>query len=373
MAKRDYYDVLGVQRDASDADIKKAFRKKAMALHPDQNKDNPDAEAQFKELSEANDILKDAEKRAAYDRFGHAAFEGGGGGAHGADFASAFSNVFDDLFGDFMGGGRGGRQRTARGSDLRYNLQLPLETAFNGTRRTISVSRSDSCEQCSGTGSRGGSEPATCPTCSGLGQVRTQQGFFTMERTCPTCHGQGRVVSNPCRFCSGSGRQKRERQLNVRVPPGVETGTRIRLAGEGEAGVRGGPSGDLYIFIEIERHPIFERDGVNLLCRVPLPMVTAALGGEIEVPTIEGGMTRVRIPAGAQSGKQLRLKNKGMPALRGSGRGDLYLDLTVETPVNLSSRQRELLQSFEQAGDDNSPEVSGFGRTVKQFWEKMKG
>ncbi|MDE2792955.1 MAG: molecular chaperone DnaJ [Paracoccaceae bacterium] len=374
MAKRDYYDVLGVQRGASDADIKKAYRKKAMELHPDRNKDNPDSERLFKEINEANDVLKDPEKKAAYDRFGHAAFEGGGpgAGAGGADFASAFSNVFEDFFGDFMGGNQTRSRRAMRGSDLRYNLRVSLETAFSGTEERLSITGSTACERCSGSGSRGGSEPASCPTCNGRGQVRAQQGFFTVERTCPTCHGQGNVISDPCRFCSGSGRQDRERALSVRVPPGVETGTRIRLAGEGEAGLRGGPPGDLYIFIEVADHALFERDGTNLLCRVPVSMITAALGGEIEIPTIDGGKSLVRIPPGTQAGRQLRLRGKGMPGLRDSRRGDLFLDLAVETPVNLTPRQSELLRQFESAGDDNNPDVTGFGRTIRQFWDRVK-
>ena len=272
--------------------IKKAFRSKAREYHPDRNNDNPDAERLFKEVSEANDILKDPEKKAAYDRFGHAAFEGNSSGPTTTDFASAFTNIFDDFFGDFTGGGQRGR-RAVRGSDLRYDLRIPLETAFSGTEEKLSIRGSATCQQCEGTGSRDGSEPSGCPTCNGRGKVRAQQGFFTVERTCPTCRGQGSVISDPCRFCSGSGRQERERQLSVRVPAGVETGTRIRVAGEGEAGLRGGPPGDLYLFVEVADHPIFERDGMDLLCRVPVSFVQAALGGDIEVPTIDGGKSRV--------------------------------------------------------------------------------
>lgn len=384
MAKRDYYDVLGVARGASAEELKKAYRQKAKELHPDRNSDNPNAEAQFKEVNEAYEVLKDADKKAAYDRFGHAAFEGGmGGGGRGAqgfggqgnaDFASAFSDVFEDLFGDFMGGrgGGGGRSRAQRGSDLRYNLRVSLEEAYQGVQKTINVPSSIACDTCRGTGAEGGAEPVTCPTCSGMGKVRAQQGFFTVERTCPTCNGMGQIVKNPCRSCAGSGRIERERSLSVNIPAGVETGTRIRLAGEGEAGMRGGPSGDLYIFIEVKDHPIFQRDGVHLYCRVPISITTAALGGEVEVPTIDGGRSRVKVPAGAQTGKQMRLRAKGMPALRGGGVGDMVLELAVETPVNLTARQRELLMEFEKLSEENNPEGKTFFSKVKGFWDGMK-
>ncbi|GAA0290831.1 molecular chaperone DnaJ [Rhodovulum strictum] len=375
MAKRDFYEVLGVARGASADEIKKAYRTKAKELHPDRNADNPKAEAQFKEVNEAYETLKDPDKKAAYDRFGHAAFEGGGprGGAGfaGGDFASAFSNVFDDLFGDFMGGG--GRQRATRGSDLRYNLRITLEDAFRGLQKKITVPGSVACDGCNGTGAAGGAEPATCPTCSGMGKVRAQQGFFTVERTCPTCGGMGQIVKNPCKSCGGAGRVERERGLSVNIPAGVETGTRIRLAGEGEAGLRGGPPGDLYIFIEVADHPLFERDGMTLFCRVPVSLATAALGGEIEVPTIDGGRSRVKVPEGSQSGKQMRLRGKGMPALRGGGQGDLLIELAVETPVNLTARQKELLREFEELSEENNPEGSSFFRKVKSFWDGMKG
>jgi molecular chaperone DnaJ len=379
MAKRDFYDVLGVAKGASDEEIKKAFRRKAMDLHPDRNHDKPGFDAQFKDVNEAYDCLKDKQKKAAYDRFGHAAFENGGGAGfrpgQGGDFHSAFSDVFDDLFGDFMGGGGRARNssRAARGSDLRYNLRLSLEEAYRGKQATISVPGSAACEVCSGTGAEGGAEPATCPTCAGMGKVRAQQGFFTVERTCPTCSGRGQIIKNPCTSCAGAGRVRKDRTLNVNIPAGVETGTRIRLAGEGEAGPRGGPAGDLYIFIEVEAHPIFERDSANLYCRIPVSMATAALGGEIDAPTLDGGRTRVKVPSGVQSGKQLRLRGKGMPALRGAGAGDLYIELAVETPVNLTSRQRELLTEFEAAGKNNSPETQDFFGRVKGFWEGMKG
>lgn len=382
MAKRDFYEVLGVSRTASAEEIKKAYRGKAKELHPDRNKDNPDAESQFKEVNEAYDCLKDADKKAAYDRFGHAAFEGGMGGGGGfgggggADFSSAFSDIFEDLFGG-MGGGRGGagggRSRATRGSDLRYNLRVTLEESFKGVQKQITVPGSANCTACNGTGAEGGAEPQTCPTCSGMGKVRAQNGFFTVERTCPTCGGAGQVVKNPCRVCHGAGRTEKERTLSVNIPAGVETGTRIRLAGEGEAGLRGGPSGDLYIFIEVRDHAIFQREGVNLFCSVPISMATAALGGEVEVPTIDGGRSRVKVPAGSQSGRQMRLRGKGMPALRGGGAGDMVIELAVETPVNLTSRQKELLREFEKIEAENNPEGDSFFKKVKSFWDSMTG
>ncbi|SDF15299.1 molecular chaperone DnaJ [Sulfitobacter delicatus] len=384
MAKRDYYEVLGVAKGASADEIKKAYRRKVKDLHPDRNKDNPKAEAQFKEVGEAYDVLKDGDKKAAYDRYGHAAFEGGmgggrpGGGMGGGqgDFSSAFSDVFDDLFGDFMGqrgGGGGGGRRAARGADLRYNLRISLEDAFSGMQKSITVPASVQCGSCDGSGAEGGAEPTTCPTCSGMGKVRAQQGFFTVERTCPTCSGMGQIVKNPCKTCRGAGRVEKERTLSVNIPAGVETGTRIRLAGEGEAGMRGGPSGDLYIFIEVTDHELFERDGPNLFCRVPVSMSTAALGGNIEVPTIDGGRGRVQIPAGSQSGRQMRLRGKGMPPLRGGGVGDMIIELAVETPVNLTNRQKELLREFEGEAQNNNPESSNFFSSVKSFWDSMKG
>ncbi len=383
MSKRDFYEVLGLSKGASDDEIKKAYRRKAKEHHPDRNPDDASAEGRFKEVNEAYDHLKDPQKKAAYDQFGHAAFENGGGGGFRpgggpgqGDFGSAFSDVFEDLFGDFMGGQRGGPRRrggAARGSDLRYNLRVTLEEAFKGKTETIQVPGSVQCEACSGTGAEGGAQPAACPTCSGLGKVRAQQGFFTIERTCPTCAGRGSVVKNPCKVCNGATRVQKDRRLNVNIPAGVETGTRIRLAGEGEAGVMGGPSGDLYIFIEVAPHPIFEREGPDLHCRIPVPMTTAALGGEIEAPLIDGGRSRVKVPSGVQSGKQLRLREKGMPTLRGGRRGDLYLELAVETPVNLTAKQKELLKEFEDAGKDNSPGTSDFFSKVKSFWDGMTG
>ena len=383
MEKQDFYATLGVEKGADADALKKAYRKKAKELHPDRNTEDPDAAEKFKAVNEAYDVLKDPQKRAAYDQFGHAAFEngmGGGGPRPGGpggnpDFASAFSDVFDDLFGDFMGGrqARGGGGRGARGSDLRYNMRITLEEAFNGKTARIQVPSSSKCEVCNGTGAEGGAEPTVCPTCQGRGKVRAQQGFFTVERTCPTCHGRGRMIKNPCGACAGAGRVQKERTLSVNIPPGVDTGTRIRLAGEGEAGFQGGAAGDLYIFIEVQEHPIFEREGPDLHCRIPVPMTTAALGGEIEAPLLDGGRSRVKVPSGVQSGKQLRLRDKGMPGLQGGRKGDLYLELAVETPVNLSARQKELLKEFEEAGRDNSPHHKDFFSKVKSFWDDIAG
>lgn len=380
MSKRDYYEILGIKKGADAAEIKKAYRQKAKELHPDRNSDNPKAEEQFKEANEAHEILKDAEKKAAYDRFGHAAFEGGmgGGGAqqrgggHG-DFSSAFSDVFDDLFGNFGGGGGGGRNRPQRGNDLRYNLRINLEDAFAGLQKTVNVPAAVACGSCSGTGAADGSQPINCPTCAGMGKVRAQQGFFTVERTCPTCNGMGQTIKDPCTKCHGQGRVEKEKSLSVNIPAGVETGTRIRLAGEGEAGMRGGPTGDLYIFIEVADHKLFERDNMNLYCQVPVSISAAALGGEIEVPTIDGGRSRVKIPEGSQSGRQMRLRHKGMPALRGGGSGDMFIELAVETPVNLTARQKEILKEFDAIQAENNPNGSNFFKSVKSFWDAMKG
>ena len=380
MAKRDYYETLGVKKGASADELKKAYRSKAKELHPDRNADNPNAEAQFKEVNEAYDVLKDAEKKAAYDRYGHAAFEGGMGGGGGGrgyggqgDFASAFSDVFDDLFGDMMGGRGGGRNRASRGNDLRYNMNVTLEEAFSGYQKTITVPAATACDSCNGTGGEAGSEPVTCPTCSGMGKVRAQQGFFTVERSCPTCNGLGQTIKNPCKSCHGAGRVEKEKVLSVNIPAGVETGTRIRLAGEGEAGMRGGPTGDLYLFINVTDHDLFQRDGTTLFCRVPVSMVDAALGGDVEVPTIDGGRSRVRIPEGSQSGRQMRLRGKGMPALRGGGVGDMLIELAVETPVKLTSKQKELLKEFQDLSAENNPQSSRFFSAVKGFWDSMKG
>ena len=379
MAKRCYYDIVGAEKSATVAELKVAYRRKVKQLHPDQNQDNPEAENQFKEVNEAYDILKDPEKKAAYDRFGHAAFEGGTGasagqGGHSGFGGGGFSDIFEDLFGNFAGGGRrGGGQRAARGQDLRYNLNITLEEAFGGKQTEITVPGSVACDACSGTGAEGGAEPENCPTCAGMGKVRAQQGFFTVERTCPSCHGRGQIIKNPCGSCAGAGRVQKDRSLSVNIPAGVETGTRIRLTGEGEAGARGGPPGDLYIFIEVQEHSIFERDGVNLFCSIPISITTAALGGELEAPTLDGGRTKVRVPSGVQSGKQLRLRSKGMPALRGGGFGDLYIELGVETPTNLTSRQKELLREFESESKDNNPASHDFFSRVKSFWEGMTG
>ncbi len=382
MSKRDFYEVLEVSRGASAEEIKRAYRKKAKQLHPDHNPDCTRSEAEFKAVNEAYECLKDPQRKAAYDRFGHAAFENGGFGGRGGhghgDFGAAFADVFEDLFGDMMGrrGGGNPRSRASRGQDLRYDLSVSLEEAFAGLRKTIDLPGSAACEACNGTGAEGATEPVTCPTCAGMGKVRAQQGFFAVERTCPTCGGQGQIIKNPCKSCGGSGRVEKERTLSINIPAGVETGTRIRLAGEGEAGLRGGPPGDLYIFVEVREHPIFIRDGRMLACRVPVAMSTAALGGEIEVPTIDGGRSRVKVPPGSQSGRQMRLRGKGMPPLRhGAGMnaepGDMLIELTVETPVNLTARQKELLREFDQIAADNSPNSQSFFRKVREFWEGM--
>jgi molecular chaperone DnaJ len=377
MSKSDYYEILGCSKTASESELKKAFRSKAKELHPDRNSGNSAATEKFKKVNQAYDILKDPEKRAAYDRYGHAAFDGsmGGGfssgGASNGDFASAFSDVFEDLFGDFMGGGNSrsnSSQRANRGADLRYNMQISLKNAFSGKKTKIDVPTSVSCDTCNGTGAQSGAAPTSCPTCSGIGKVRAQQGFFTVERTCPTCSGKGQIIKNPCRLCSGQGRVDKSKKLSVNIPPGVETGTRIRLAGEGEAGIRGGQPGDLYIFIEVEKHSIFEREGNDLFCRIPITMTTAALGGDLEAPTLDGGKTRVKIPQGSQNNKQLRLKGKGMPSIRGSSKGDLYIEISVETPVNLNAEQIQLLKQFENSCRDNNPANKDFFSKVKNFW-----
>lgn len=376
MAKRDYYDILGVARDRSPDDIKKAYRKLAMQYHPDRNPDDQKAEQKFKELSEAYHVLSDKEKRATYDQFGHAAFEGGPGGGPGGgdfDFRSSFADVFDDLFGEFMGGRRGAGRGPARGADLRYNMEILLEDAFNGKQAKIRVPTSVACETCHGSGAKSGAKPAHCGTCGGAGKVRAQQGFFTIERTCPHCQGSGQVITDPCPACRGAGRVHKEKTLSVNIPPGVEDGTRIRLAGEGEAGARGAPPGDLYIFLSVKSHRLFQRDGLHVYCRVPIPMVSAVLGGAIEVPTVGGGRARVTVPSGTQAGHQFRLRGKGMPALRGTGKGDMYIQVAVETPVNLNKRQKEILAEFEKAGTrPTSPQSEGFFSKVKDLWEDLK-
>jgi molecular chaperone DnaJ len=375
MAKRDYYDVLGVARAASDQEIKAAFRRLAKECHPDRCNGDTTSERRFKEVNEAYEALKDPQKRAAYDRFGHAAFENGMGGGHphgfGADFSASMSAMFDDLFGEFMGQRRP-RQRSARerGADLRYNMEITLSEAYEGKTAQIRVPTSVTCEACTGSGAKSGTAPSTCRTCGGVGKVRASQGFFTIERTCPSCQGRGEVIEMPCPACNGSGRVTRERTLSVTIPEGVEDGTRIRLAGEGEAGLRGGPSGDLYIFLSIKPHEFFQRDGADLFCRVPIAMTVAALGGQVEVPTIDGGKSKVKIPEGTESGKQFRIKSKGMPVLRSKQQGDLYIQVEVETPKSLTRKQRELLKEFENASNEStSPASTGFFARVKEFFE----
>lgn len=377
MAKQDYYELLGVDRDAGADEIKKSFRKLAMQYHPDRNPGDKAAEHKFKEINEAYDVLRDEEKRAAYDRFGHAAFEQGGGrqsaGGFGFDFATGFADIFDEMFGEAVGGGRR-RGPNARGSDLRFNLSITLEEAFHGKQAKVRVPSSVGCDACNGSGAAGGAAPVACSTCRGQGRVRATQGMFTIERTCPTCHGAGRVIEKPCAPCNGSGRVRKEKTLSVAIPQGVEDGTRIRLGGEGEAGMRGGPPGDLYIFLSIKPHRFFVRDGADIHCRVPLRMSTAALGGAIEVPTIDGARARVQVPAGTQGGHQFRLRGKGMHPLRSTSRGDMFVEAVVETPVNLSKRQRELLEEFEKSDSsrDTSPESEGFFAKMKELWDDLR-
>ena len=378
MAKQDYYELLGVSRQADAGELKKAYRKLAMQYHPDRNPGDKEAEQKFKEVSEAYEVLSDADKRAAYDRFGHAAFEQGGGPgagrAGGFDFGAGFADIFEEMFGDFVGGGGGRRGGAARGSDLRYNMEISLEEAFEGKQATIRVPTSVGCEECDGTGAEKGSSPVNCRTCHGRGKIRAQQGFFTIERTCPSCHGAGQVIDKPCKDCSGAGRVEREKTLSVNIPAGVEDGTRIRLAGEGEAGMRGAAPGDLYIFLSLAPHRFFKRDGANIRCRVPISMVTAALGGQLEVPTLDGKLARVTIPEGTESGDQFRLRGRGMTVLRSSARGDLYVETQVETPKSLTKEQKELLKQFEAAGSKakTSPESEGFFAKVKELWEDLK-
>ncbi|HEY2756429.1 MAG TPA: molecular chaperone DnaJ [Pseudolabrys sp.] len=375
MSKRDYYEVLGVSRTCTEVELKAAFRKLAMQHHPDRNPGDSECEHKFKELNEAYDVLKDGDKRAAYDRFGHAAFEQGGmGGAHGfgADFGSTFADIFEGIFG-MSGAARGARgQGRERGSDLRYNMEITLEEAFEGKTAQIRIPTSVTCEACSGSGAKAGTKPKACSTCGGAGKIRHAQGFFTLERTCPVCQGRGQVIDDPCKDCSGAGRVMRERMLSVNIPAGVEDGTRIRLSGEGEAGVRGGPPGDLYIFLSLAQHEFFQRDGADLYCRVPISMVTAALGGEFEVPAIDGSKARVKVPGGTQTGRRFRLTSKGMPVLRSKQTGDMYVQVSVETPQNLSKRQRELLAEFDKlSSDENQPESTGFFSRVKEFLDGL--
>jgi molecular chaperone DnaJ len=368
MTKRCYYEVLEVERSAKDGELKTAFRKLAMKWHPDRNPGDKDCEHRFKEINEAYEILKDADKRAAYDRFGHAAFEqGAGGGGFSADFGSAFSDLFEGIFGMAGGGGRR-RDGRERGADLRYNMEISLEEAYSGKTAELRLPTSVSCESCSGTGAKAGSRPKACPHCGGAGRIRHAQGFFTLERTCTGCQGRGQVIDDPCLSCTGTGRVTRERTLSVNIPAGVEDGTRIRLAGEGEAGLRGGPAGDLYIFLSLGAHTFFQRDGADLHCRVPISMVQAALGGDFEAPTIDGGKTRVKVPEGTQSGRRFRLQGKGMPVLRSRQVGDMYVQIVVETPQKLTKKQRDLLAEFERLSSrDTHPESTGFFGKVKDL------
>ncbi len=386
MAQRDYYEILGIARSADEKEIKSAFRKLAMQYHPDKNPGNKEAEQKFKEINEAYDVLKDSQKRSAYDRFGHAAFTQGGGGNAGGGYdfnagGASFSDIFDDLFGDFMGGGggrragaggNGGGSAASRGADLRYNLDISLEDAFKGKNAQITITTAVACDSCDGSGAAKGTSPTTCTTCQGRGRVRTQQGFFTVERTCPTCHGQGQMIKDPCKSCGGSGRKRKDKTLAVNIPAGVEDGTRIRLSGEGEIGSRGGQAGDLYIFLSLRPHPFFKRDGADLHCKVPIRMTTAALGGSIEVPTIEGTRAKLTIPAGTQSGAQFRLRGKGMSVMRSAVRGDMYIHAQIETPRNLSKKQKDILKEFDKDSDKNSPESESFFSKVKEFWDDLK-
>jgi molecular chaperone DnaJ len=378
MAKRDYYEVLGVSKSVNEADLKKAYRRLAMKHHPDRNPDDAEAESRFKEVKEAYAILSDAEKRAAYDQFGHAAFEGGMGGAgggFGGAGAGGFGDIFGDMFGDIFGGGGGGRQRQRRGADLRYNLDLSLEDAVRGTEVNITVPRMSNCKTCSGSGAKPGSSPKQCGTCHGQGQVRIQQGFFSVQQTCPQCHGKGTVVSDPCDDCHGQGRVKENKKLSVKIPAGVDEGDQIRLSGEGESAGSGGVNGDLYVSVSLQKHPIFTREGVDLHCTVPISYATLALGGELEVPTLEG-RAKLKVPAGTQSGKMFRLRGKGVKNVRNAGFvGDLYCEVVVETPVNLTKRQKELLEEFEatihEGGSKHSPKENSWADKIKSFFDDI--
>jgi molecular chaperone DnaJ len=382
MSKRDYYEVLGVKRDAAEADIKKAYRRLAMKHHPDRNPDDKKSEEQFKEAKEAYEILTDPKKKAAYDQFGHAGVDahatggrGPGGGGAGFDPNDIFGDIFGEAFGDiFSGGRRGGGQRVYRGADLRYGLSLTLEQAVAGDTITVNVPTLATCEVCHGSGAKAGSQPVTCPTCNGRGQVRMQQGFFTVQQTCPRCRGKGTIISDPCGNCHGQGRVEKEKTLSVKIPAGVDSGDRIRLAGEGEAGPNGGPSGDLYVEISVQPHEIFSRDGADLACEVPVSFATATLGGEIEVPTL-GGSVSLKIPSETQTGKVFRLRGKGVKPVRGGPTGDLLCRVEVETPVRLSKEQKELLKKFEASmkedADRHSPRQHSWLKGVKKFFEKV--
>ena len=372
--KADFYETLGVGKSADEKELKSAFRKLAMQFHPDRNPGDSDCEQKFKEINEAYETLKDPQKRAAYDRFGHAAFEngmGGGAGFNGGGFGG-FSDMFEDIFGEMMGGRRRGAGGRERGADLRYNMEISLEEAFSGKTAQIRVPSSATCDECSGSGAKPGTQPTTCALCSGSGRVRAAQGFFSIERTCPQCHGRGNIIKDPCAKCNGQGRVVEERSLSVNIPAGIEDGTRIRLTNEGEAGARGGGPGDLYIFLSVKPHEFFQRDGADLYCKVPISMTTAALGGSFEVATLDGTQTRVKVAEGTQNGRQYRLKGKGMPVLRQPSVGDLYIQTVVETPQNLTKRQRELLEEFERlSSQENSPQSSGFFSRMKDFFESF--
>lgn len=382
MSKQDYYATLGVSKSASGEEIKKAYRKLAMQHHPDKNPGDKKAERQFKELNEAYEVLKDEQKRSAYDRFGHSAFDGSNGfrsnssGGGGFPGGNPFSDIFEEVFSDFMGGGRrqgGSEPMGQRGSDLKYRLKISLEEAFTGSVKKIKIPTYLVCVPCKGSGAEAGSKAIECPTCHGHGVVRAQQGFFTIERTCHTCQGIGRKIEKLCSNCHGSGRKYEDKSLSISIPAGVEDGTRIRLSGEGEAGVRGGSAGDLYAYIEIEAHPFFERESSSLHCRIPISMTTAVLGGSIEVPTIEGGRTRVTIPEGTQSGAQFRLKGKGMSILRRTTRGEMFIHAQVETPVGLNKKQKEAFQNFSDLldGTPHNPETTKFTEKLKKFWDSF--
>jgi len=381
MSKKDYYDILGVTRKSTPEEIKKAYRSLAMKYHPDRNQGDKAAEGKFKEASEAYQILSDPKKKSSYDQFGHSAFEGGaGGGAGGFDFggfeSGGFSDIFDDFFGDFMGSGRSGRSskksRSNRGSDLKINLEITLEEAYLGKKQIINLSSNEKCGKCSGSGAEPGSKPKKCSTCDGYGKVRTQQGFFTLQQTCPNCGGDGEMLSNPCKDCKGSGANKTKKNLSIQIPKGVDDGTQIRLSEKGDAGYRGGSDGDLYVFISVKKHAIFQRSEENLYYKLPISMIDAALGTEIEVPTIDGGKSKVKIPAGTQSGKQFRLKGKGMPILRQDNFGDLYLETNIIIPDFLSKEQKELLEKLKLLEDkNNNSEIIDFIKKTKKFWENI--